>query len=50
MATMQHGGFPDGTRDKEPTCQCRRHKSQVQSLGWEDPPEEGMATLSNIVA
>ena len=22
----------------------------VQSLGWEDPLEEGMATLSNIVA
>ena len=22
----------------------------VQSLGWEDPPEEGMATHSNILA
>ena len=22
----------------------------VQSLGWEDPLEEGMATLSNILA
>ena len=22
----------------------------VQSLGWEDPPEEGMATLSSILA
>ena len=23
---------------------------QVQSLGWEDPLEEGMATLSSILA
>ena len=23
---------------------------QVQSLGWEDPLEEGMATHSNIIA
>ena len=23
---------------------------QVQSLGWEDPLEEGMATYSNILA
>ena len=23
---------------------------QVQSLGWEDPPEEGMATHSSILA
>ena len=25
-------------------------KTQVQSLGWEDPPEEEMATLSRILA
>ena len=24
--------------------------TQVQSLGWEDPREEGMATHSNILA
>ena len=23
---------------------------QVQSLGWEDPLEEGMATLSSVLA
>ena len=38
-------GFPGDTRGKEPACQCRRHKRYgVQSLGWEDPLEEGMAT------
>ena len=26
------------------------HKTQVQSLGWEDPVETGMATHSNILA
>ena len=40
-------GFPG----KESTCQCRRHEMQVQSLGWEDPLEEGMATVhSSILA
>ena len=34
-------GFPGGSGGKEPTCQCRRDK--VQSLGREDPLEEGMA-------
>ena len=24
-------------------------ETQVQSLGWEDPPEKGMATHSNIL-
>ena len=43
-------GFPGGTSDKEPTCQCRRHESWVRSLGWEDPLEEGMATHSSILA
>ena len=26
------------------------HETWVRSLGWEDPLEEGMATLSNILA
>ena len=26
------------------------HKTWVQSLGWEDPLEEGMATHSSILA
>ena len=30
-------GFPGGTTGKEPTCQCGRHESWVQSLGREDP-------------
>ena len=33
---------------KESTCQCRRQ--WVQSLGREDPLEEGMATHSSILA
>ena len=35
---------------KEPACQCRGHEMWVQSLGWEDPLEEGMATHSSILA
>ena len=38
------------TCGKEPTCQCRRCEMQVQSLGGWDPLEEGMATLSSILA
>ena len=35
---------------KEPIWQCRRHKeTQVQSLGGEDPLEEGMATHSSTL-
>ena len=43
-------GFPGGTRGKEPTCQCRRHETWVQSLDWEDSLEEGMATYSSNLA
>ena len=35
---------------KEPTCQCRRHETWVQSLGWKDPLEEGMATHCSFLA
>ena len=43
-------GFPGGTSGKEPTCQCKRLKEAlVQSLGWEDPLEEEMATQSGIL-
>ena len=39
-----------GASGKEPACLCRRPKRWwVQSLGWEDPLEEGMATHSNIL-
>ena len=43
-------GFPVGASGKEPTCQCRRHETQLRSLGWEDPLEEGMAIRSSILA
>ena len=42
-------GFAGGASGKKPICQCRRHETQVQSLGWEDPLEEGMATHSSIL-
>ena len=41
-------GFQGGS--KEPACQCRRQEMQIQSLGWKDPLEEGMATHSSILA
>ena len=43
-------GLPRWLSGKESTCQCRRQETQVWSLGWEDPLEEGMATHSNILA
>ena len=43
-------GLPSGDSGKEPTCQCRRYEMQVQSLGWEDPLEEGTETHSSILA
>ena len=43
-------GYPGGASGKEPSCQCRRHDIQVQSLGQEDPLEEGMATHSSFLA
>ena len=42
--------MPDGACGKEPSCQCRRRKTRVLSLGWEDPLEKGIATLSSIFA
>ena len=43
-------GFPGSGSGKEPVWQCRSHKRWVQSLGWEDPLEEGVATHSSILA
>ena len=34
-------GFPGGSVGKESACM---QEMQVQSLGWEDPVEKGMAT------
>ena len=39
--------YPGGSDGKESTC----HIGDLnQSLGWEDPLEKGMATLSSILA
>ena len=40
-------GFPGGSDGKESTCM---RKTQVQSLGQEDPLEKGMTTHSSILA
>ena len=40
-------GFPGGSDGKEFPC---NRKTSVQSLGWEDPLQECMATHSNILA
>ena len=51
VKSSQYLGFPGGTSGKEPACQYRRHnKTQVRSLGREDPLEEGNATHSRILA
>ena len=41
----KHAGFSGGSDGKESTWM---QETQVQSLGWEDPLEEGMATHSSI--
>ena len=35
-------GFPRSASGKQPACQCRRHETWLQSLGWEDPLEQGI--------
>ena len=42
--------LPRCHRGKESTCQCRRCKTQVWSLGQEDPLEKEMAAHSSILA
>ena len=37
-------GFPGGTSNKEPACQCMK----IPSWGLEDPLEQEMATHSSI--
>ena len=39
-------GKESGQRRKPPAMQ----ETRIRSLGWEDSLEEGMATLSNILA
>ena len=43
-------GFPDGSVVKNPPAVQEAQKTQVRSLGWEDPLEEEMATHSSILA
>ena len=43
-------GFPGGLEVKNPATMQVIQETQVQSLGWEDPLEEGMTTHSSIVA
>ena len=44
---LTYRGFPSGSAVKNlPPMQ----ETQVQSLGWENPLEEGMATHSSILA
>ena len=40
-------GFPGGSEAK---VSATMQETQVQSLGWEDPLENGMATHSSILA
>ena len=42
--------LPRWLSGKESACQCRRHETWVQSLGWEDPLEEEIPTHYIIVA
>jgi len=49
-ATICFSIHAGGASGKEPTCQCRKQETRVRSLGQEDPPEEGMATHSSILA
>ena len=43
-------GFPGGSVVKNPFAGQEMQETQVQSLGWEDPPEEKMATQSTVLA
>ena len=43
-------GFPTGLAVKSPLAMQKSQEMQVQSLGQEDPLEEGMATHSSILS
>ena len=43
-------GFPGGSGGKNLPAMQEPQETQIQSLGWEDPLEEGMATHSSILA
>ena len=51
MSQLKTKGFPRWLSGKESACQCRKmQETWVQSLVWEDPPEEEMTTHSSILA
>ena len=50
MAYHTSLGFPSGSEVKNQPAMKKLQKMQVQSLGWQDSLEEGMATHSNILA
>ena len=47
---MSGRGQKDGENRKTPMCFRNCMETWVQSLGWEDPLEKGMATHSSILA
>ena len=48
--SLRHQGSPSGSEVKNlPTVQ-ELQETWIQSLGWEDPMEEDMATHSSILA
>ena len=49
MHNIKHMGFPGGSVVKKLSAMQEPQETGVQSLGWEDPLEEDMATLSSIL-
>ena len=43
-------GIPSGSAEKSTPAVQELPRDVVQSLGWEDPLEEGMATHSSVLA
>ena len=43
-------GFPSGSAVKNLPAEQQLQETQVRSLGWEDPLEEGMTTHTSIIA
>ena len=43
-------GFPGGSTVKNPPVMQELQETQVQSLGWEDILEKGMANHSSLLA
>ena len=50
MSVLLLLGFPCGSASKNSPAVQKSQETQVWSLGWEDPLQEGMAAHSSIVA